>query len=624
MPRSATQAAKASSGPKAPLSGALTEAGRLLERYASVRLGHVPEPLTASVSRPSNSRVRIAREQAVLGVRLAQEGKHALAIERLRRSADLDPTVATVQHDLGLVLLKEARLQEAVQVLGRAASLAPELASAHLHLAAALQFMGRLDEALAAGEAAIRLAPEHYPAQARMAQIHMENGCLPQAEAAFRAAAAAAGLGSLRARLYEAHAERIAERPSEAQALLQAIIAADPACGEAYVALGHILAEAGRSDEAAVSFERGLSLDPDMAAAWYSLATSKKFSARDQALVGRMASCLKRTDLTPPQCQAVHFALGKVYGDTGDFAASMHHIDAANRIRGAHRRLDRALLERQTSHAIASAPLGFLDQRADLGVEDATPILIVGMPRSGTTLVEQILSSHPDVAAGGELGFWRERNRTGLGVFGAAERPETAQRLAGDYLKVLRAISSNAARVTDKMPFNFAHLGVIRQVFPRATIVHCRRHPIDTCLSIFATDFQIPYDFAADRDSLVFFYRQYQRLMAHWREVLPAERFIEVEYEALVADPEPLTRRLVETCGLEWNEACLTPHKNQRQILTASLWQARQPIYQTSVARWRRYEPWLGELRALLADVTDEARPTVRSDVSRPASGTRG
>jgi hypothetical protein len=141
---------------------------------------------------------------------------------------------------------------------------------------------------------------------------------------------------------------------------------------------------------------------------------------------------------------------------------------------------------------------------------------------------------------------------------------------------------------------------VIRQAFPRATIVHCRRHPIGTCLSIFATNFETTIDFAGERGSLVFFYRQYQRLMAHWRKVLPPDRFIEIDYEELVADPEPLTRQLIATCGLDWNDACLAPHRNQRRITTASLWQARQPIYRTSVERWRRYEPWLGELRQLL------------------------
>jgi hypothetical protein len=136
-------------------------------------------------------------------------------------------------------------------------------------------------------------------------------------------------------------------------------------------------------------------------------------------------------------------------------------------------------------------------------------------------------------------------------------------------------------------------------VFPRATLVHCRRDPVDTCLSIYSTNFEVTFDFAGDQGDLVFYYRQYQRLMDHWREVLPTDRFVEVEYEALVSDPEPHARRLVAACGLEWDEACLAPHRNTRRIATASLFQARQPIYRTSVQRWRRYEPWLGELLEL-------------------------
>jgi hypothetical protein len=313
-----------------------------------------------------------------------------------------------------------------------------------------------------------------------------------------------------------------------------------------------------------------------------------------------MDACLQRRELMSWQRQAVLFALGKAHDDLGEYAAAMRHFEAANALRGAQSRFDRERLVRHTTNVIAATPPGFL--RADLGVEDATPILIVGMPRSGTTLVEQILSSHPDVAAGGELDFWGRLNQGGVGVFDPTEAAGTVQRVAGDYLAVLRAVAPDAMRVTDKMPFNFFLLGMIRQAFPHATIVHCRRHPIDTCLSIYVTDFQTRYDFASDRGSLVLVYREYLRMMAHWRKVLPPDHCIDVEYETLVADPAPITRRLVAACGLEWNDACLAPNRNRRAIATASLWQARQPIYNTSVERWRRYQPWLGELRELLAD----------------------
>lgn len=258
-----------------------------------------------------------------------------------------------------------------------------------------------------------------------------------------------------------------------------------------------------------------------MAEAWHQLAVNRTFADRDDVLIAQMHTCLARPALRPLQRQSIHFALGKAHDDLGDYAAAMRHFEAGNAIRGTRFRFDRTLLARQTDNVIAATPPGFLDRRPDFGVEDATPILIVGMPRSGTTLVEQILSSHPDVAAGGELGFWRDRCAAGLGVFAAAAHNEALRRVARDYLGVLRAISPDAARVTDKLPFNFAHLGVIRQVFPRAVIVHCRRHPIDTCLSIFKTNFEADFDFASDRGNLAFFYREYRRLMAHWRDVLP-------------------------------------------------------------------------------------------------------
>jgi tetratricopeptide (TPR) repeat protein len=596
---------------KAGSSGMLTDAGRLAEQYAAFRqaqvaVSAVPPHVSPSVVKPTNARIRSARQQAALGVRLAREGRFELAIERLRQAAELDPTVASVHHDLGLAFIHAGRPEEAVVALTRAVRIDQGLTSGHMHLASTLEALARDGEAQAAYEALVRLDPTLHQAHAAIGKLHLKSGRGARAEVAFRAAAAASVPGSARALIYLSHAAMMRGNTKEAETLLRSVIADDPSGGEAYIILGQILAEAGQSSEAAENFERGIALDPDMVAAWHHFAVSTKFTARQMDYVTRMEASLQRPDLSSSQRQSIHFALGKAYDDLRNYPEAMRHLDVANRFRSANRPLDRALLERQTSHAIASAPPGFLDWRRDIGVDDATPILIVGMPRSGTTLVEQILSSHPDIAAGGELGFWRELNRKGLAIFGEDAAAEPAHRLAKDYLAVLRLISPSASRVTDKMPFNFAHLGVIRQLFPRATIVHCRRHPIDTCLSNFATNFQIPFDYAGDRGSLVFFYRQYERLMAHWRDVLPSERFIEVDYEMLVTDPEPLSRRMIEICGLEWNDACLSPQQNQRSIGTASLWQARQPIYRTSIERWRRYEPWLGELRTLLPDGADE------------------
>jgi hypothetical protein len=245
-------------------------------------------------------------------------------------------------------------------------------------------------------------------------------------------------------------------------------------------------------------------------------------------------------------------------------------------------------------------------------------VLILGMPRSGTTLVEQIVSMHPVVGAGGELNFWNERgaawHRSGAaGNETLIVSKEFLAKAAADYLGVLRAIAPKAARVTDKMPFNFLWAGLIHLAFPRAIIIHCRRAAVDTALSIHQTHFHPGLAFPTGGAELVAYFRDYQRLTDHWRSVLPSDRFIEVDYEDLTSAPEPVIRRIIAACGLAWHDACLRPECNPRAVKTPSKWQTRQPIYRTSVARWRRYETWLGPLRALVDEGRNGTLPSVPS-----------
>ena len=209
---------------------------------------------------------------------------------------------------------------------------------------------------------------------------------------------------------------------------------------------------------------------------------------------------------------------------------------------------------------------------------------------------------HPEVGAGGELNFWNARGAAWHRSGAAGNEKPFLAKAAADYLGVLRAIAPRAARVTDKMPFNFLWAGLIHVAFPRAIIIHCRRAAIDTALSIHQTHFHPALAFPTGGAELVAYFRSYQRLIDHWRSVLPADRFIEVDYEDLTRAPEPVIRRIIAACGLAWHDACLRPECNPRAVKTPSKWQTRQPIYRTSVARWRRYEPWLGPLRALVDD----------------------
>jgi Sulfotransferase family len=282
----------------------------------------------------------------------------------------------------------------------------------------------------------------------------------------------------------------------------------------------------------------------------------------------------------------------------------MQHFDNADAVRRGSVSFDSAVFSTEIDRLIAYFTPEMIARARELGSSDQTPVLILGMPRSGTTLVEQIVSMHPEVEAGGELHFWNQRGAEWHRSGAAANEKHFLAKAAKDYLGVLRPISPKASRVTDKMPFNFLWAGLIHMALPGATIIHCCRAVVDTALSIHQTHFHPSLTFPTGGNELVAYFRSYERLINHWRSVLPPDRFLEVDYEELTREPEPVIRRIVAACGLEWDDACLRPESNPRAVNTPSKWQARQPIYRTSVERWRRYEPWLGPLRALVDNGT--------------------
>jgi hypothetical protein len=329
----------------------------------------------------------------------------------------------------------------------------------------------------------------------------------------------------------------------------------------------------------------------------------RRLTSADEVLRTRMRAALQNPGLETEQILRLHLALGKAADDLAEYGEAMRHFDAAEQLRRRASPFDSAAFTAQVDRLI-SLFTPDLFARADRTGE-AAPVLILGMPRSGTTLVEQILSSHPQVAPGGELNFWNEHAIAWLQTEHAM--PDTAflDQAAAEYLAVLRRIGPDAARVTDKMPFNFLWAGLIHLAVPGATLIHCRRSPIDTAISIHQTNFNLHVAFPTGGPDLVAYFDAYRRVTAHWRAVLPPARFVEVEYEALTASPEPEIRRLVAACGLAWDDACLAPERNARMVKTPSRWQTRQPIYRTANQRWRRYEPYLGALAQLVDDESD-------------------
>ncbi len=302
-----------------------------------------------------------------------------------------------------------------------------------------------------------------------------------------------------------------------------------------------------------------------------------------------------------PQAIGLQYALGKYYDDTKQYEPAFDHFTQANQ---SSKRFaspyDRGQLTLRVERIIQSFDAKFFTQAGGTLHPSERPVFIVGMPRSGTSLAEQILASHPSIYGAGELMYWH-------GAYEAYRRTEPDRKaalelipnLAKQYLDRLNALDAQAGRVVDKMPANFWYAGLLHAAFPSARIIHMQRHPFDTCLSIYFQNFFNIGAYAHDLADLAHFYGEYRRVMSHWRRVLPEKALLDVPYEALVEEPETWARRMLAFVGLPWDPRCLDFHQTDRVVITASKWQVRQKISTASVARWRNYEKHIGPLRVL-------------------------
>jgi hypothetical protein len=305
---------------------------------------------------------------------------------------------------------------------------------------------------------------------------------------------------------------------------------------------------------------------------------------------------------------AAHFSLGRLYDRAGDYNRAFVHFQAGNNLKPSD--FDRGEFTRFIDDLINTFDVDFMRNAPCAHHGSRRPVFIVGMPRSGTSLVEQILASHPEVCGGGELedirhiafgaGAWLGSSHTYPRVVRELAAAD-CDTLAAGYLKKLAVLSPQARCVTDKMPQNFLALGLIALLFPEARVIHCLRDPLDTCLSCYFHDFTGYHPYAYRLEGLGFYYRQYQRLMRHWRAVLPIP-MLDVVYEDLVADPEAGIRQLLAFCELDWDERCLRFYESERIVHTSSYQQVRRPIYKSSLGRWRHYAAHLEPLRRALEE----------------------
>jgi tetratricopeptide (TPR) repeat protein len=369
----------------------------------------------------------------------------------------------------------------------------------------------------------------------------------------------------------------------------------------ALVALGNTHASSGRFVDAENFYNRALQFEPGNLAAWSAIPEIRTMSLADREWL-KVSEKIAAQNLSPRERSRLHFALGKYFNDIKEFDTAFSHYHRANELSklvevpynpvAETTRVERLRATFSPSRAAQHHPTASTSER---------PVFILGMPRSGTSLVEQIVASHPNVVGAGELNFWHNA----LHQFMPAQPlqaldPALVSGLADAYSAVLDNLSRHAQHIVDKAPHNFMAIGLIHAVFPKARFIHLQRNPIDTCLSIYFQDFASSFSFANDLHNLAHYYQEYVRIMAHWRSIIPASQFLDVSYDALVADQEAGSRKIIEFLGLAWSPRCLEFQKAERAVKTASQWQVRQPMYKTSVERWRKYERHLGPLLGLI------------------------
>ncbi len=544
-----------------------------------------------------------------LGLLAHQTGHSEMALSLLNKSIALGPGSALYRHNLGGLFMELNQNLEAERCYLEALTLKPEYVDALIGLAKAQQALGHFEDAYANYVRASALDVSNIEAQLGSGGVLLELARRSQTLEHYREAH----------RLATGDAEKLqrvglcmreAGAMLEAQACFEQALALRPDFVEAHNSLAITLGDLGELSGAERHYREALRLRPAYASGWHNFTGMVRLMPGDPLWPALQNLAKQASGLPAADASMLQFTLGKVCDDQGEYSQAFDHYLHANRLKRATLEYNETRQRIFFQNFIQHFSAAFLTKHAGNGADNELPVFIVGMSRSGTTLVEQILSSHPRVHGAGELHLLRRCLRVELGPTDSddelpaklAALDDRGFRGIGErYCAELTQLAPDAVRVTDKLPGNMALVGLIQIAFPRAKIIHCVRDPLDTCVSCFSKLFTTGHAFSYELGELGRFYRLYAQLMQHWHTVLPAGRMLEVRYEQVVADLESQARRLVEFCGLPWDDACLRFHEHRRTVKTASLAQVRQPIYASSVGRWRHYAQYLEPLRQALA-----------------------
>lgn len=502
--------------------------------------------------------------------------QYSQASEYFTKALEINPGEHDVRNELGNTLSTLGQFREAVEHYQTALLQQPEFDACRINLADSLISLDDTEQAI-----------QHYKTvlthQPRLSAVYIKLG------KAFET------LG----------------QTSESISCFRTVLEMDRNNTEALYWSGIHSQTMGLFDQASDYFLKVIERQPDNFDAWHRLSLNQDFSPSESQF--RQLETQYRATLSndpdDPVIPTLGFTLGKFSERRGDYSTSFDYFQSANRVKALRLPFDKVQHDAQVDNIIKVFNPDFFKNRSHWGNPSVTPIFIIGMPRSGTTLVEQIISSHPDVFGAGE----RQSMLNLVGSLTHQKQPASTSHaqlvsdlsqsevssIAADYLKDLQKLSPDATAITDKMPGNYFRLGVIFLLFPNARVIHCRRDPMDTCWSCYQQNFEQGLHFTNDLGNLAHAYRAYRRLMSHWHDIKPGH-ILDIEYESLLTNPPIQSQRLLEYCDLNWDPVVLNFHQQQRPVATASVWQVRQPLYQSSVNRWKAYESQLLPLHRLL------------------------
>jgi len=542
-----------------------------------------------------------------------------LAIEFYQSAISASPHFIEPLNNLGVLLLKKQEYKQALQYLNQAVVLAPTFAEAHCNLGLTFLGLEQNANALMHFEKALQLKPDYAEAYYGYAKVYLYQHHFTESEFFIRKAIV---LNPEKVEFYQLLADIDHEQGHYQQALmhLDKALAIAPTLSNLYLSKGNVLMGMGEISKAKEQFLKATT-NPNLDTrvnAHYSLVQLGKVTPDNASLHALLSITNELQDpsaLSPNKLEYLYFALGKCYDDIGEWANAFKYFTEGCRLkrqRVTYNIAEQIQFTQKLIHCFTQQTIEYLQTFAN---PSALPIFIVGMPRSGSTLVEQILSEHSQVYGAGELKYLNNLIqcpiKNPLKTLYYPENilhlsPEICRSITDNYVTYLQHHSPQAIRITDKMPYNFIAIGLIHALLPNAKIIHVKRNPMDTCLSCYTNLFTEGQLYSYELTELGQYYQCYERIMNHWRRILPSDAWFEIEYEVMVNNLEAEAKRLIEFCDLAWEPDCLNFHQSKRQVRTASFIQVRQPLYTSSIERWRCYEQELAPLiKALNHDTND-------------------